>query len=861
MHVCTIVNRTRLPEAIVLARGVRVHARDPVTIVVVGEHPSPPPEEGVHIRSAAEMGVEQLEALAMRHAPHALPRALVPFVLRRLLDEGADTAVHLAPGWRATGPLSPIADALAGADVVLVPRLTELPADDGRRPTAGEILRDGTIHPGVIAVGRGPAATAVLDRWPRFLVEPDPAEREREIDVLQAWLDALPATVDGVAVLRDAGVGAAPWNLDGRPLSLREGRLHAGDRPLALIDLGALDPHRSHVLGAHQERLRLSEAPILADLCTQHARELLEAGYDQARAAPVPFAALPDGTAPDARMRRLFANGVDAGELEASPFSDAGQDAFYAWLNEPAASGRGAGLTRYHLAMWTDTLELRAAYPDLDGPDGAGFAGWLCVHGAERFALTEALLPPRPPHVHDIPRPAGAEAPWGVNVAGFFTAELGVGEAARLVIAGLDAAGVSALPVQGALMPPSRRAAEFAFATPDEAPFPINLVCMNGDSIPVFAREAGRRFFAGRYSIALWWWEAGEIPESWYDAFDHLDEVWVAAEHTYRAIAPVSPVPVVKVPLPVTAPPIPQRTRAQLGLPEEPFVFLYVYDYHSTAARKNPVGHVEAFKRAFPEPGEAAALVLKCLNSASAPSDHEAVLLACQGRPDITIIDRYLTAGDKDALIAACDCYLSLHRSEGFGLTPAEAMALGKPVVATRYGGVLEFMTDENSFLVDHTPIDVGPDAHPYPAQAQWADPDLDDAARMMRLVIDDPVEAHRRGLRAAADIGRSNAPEVAGAAMRHRLEAIRARLPRAAPAPRQSALRAAVEHRARDAARTLRSRLGSTPPRADPDTEAHVRELERRLSQASAGRAEALAEARRLRRELDATLAQREGR
>jgi 2-polyprenyl-3-methyl-5-hydroxy-6-metoxy-1,4-benzoquinol methylase len=224
--------------------------------------------------------------------------------------------------------------------------------------------------------------------------------------------------------------------------------------------------------------------------------------------------------------------------------------------------------------------------------------------------------------------------------------------------------------------------------------------------------------------------------------------------------------------MPVAMPRIGNYSRSALGMPEDGFTFLYIFDYHSTAARKNPVGHVEAFKAAFGE-GSGAKLVLKCLNADRMAAEHARTILAIDGHADITVIDRFVSADEKNAMVAACDCYLSLHRSEGFGLTPAEAMALGKPVIATRYGGTLDFMTDQNSYLVDHGWTKVGHGAHPYPQDATWAEPDLDHAARLLREVFEDRAEARRRGEQARRDIRERHDPSVAGAVMRARLQNI----------------------------------------------------------------------------------------
>ena len=130
-----------------------------------------------------------------------------------------------------------------------------------------------------------------------------------------------------------------------------------------------------------------------------------------------------------------------------------------------------------------------------------------------------------------------------------------------------------------------------------------------------------------------------------------------------------------------------------------------------------------------------------------------------------------LSGAELAGVMAACDCYVSLHRAEGFGLGPAEAMALGKPVIATRYSGNLDFMTDANSYLVDFTLTEIGPGCWPYPAQARWAQVDLGDAARLMREVFEDQHAARARGAAAAASVGATHSLEQSGRSMRVRLE------------------------------------------------------------------------------------------
>jgi len=356
--------------------------------------------------------------------------------------------------------------------------------------------------------------------------------------------------------------------------------------------------------------------------------------------------------------------------------------------------------------------------------------------------------------------------PLGVNLAGYLDATVGIGEAARHVGAALRAAGVAVVP----LVLDCNAPRELGLVVSGEPVHPITIACVNPEGM-TGARDQFPAAFEDPHVVGLWWWEVGTLPQRWLRAFDLVDELWTGSRFVADALAAISPVPVVRVALPVPEPVAAPIGRAQLGL-SDGFAFGFVYDYASVAGRKNPLGLIAAFRRAFGSDAGDVGLVLKTLGGSDRAfaAEHREVLDAAAEDPRITVIDANMPAAEKNALIRELDCYVSLHRSEGFGLTLAEAMLLGTPLIATDYGGSRDFVSAFNALLVDHRPVAIGPGHEPYPAGGEWAEPDLDHAAARMREAYEQRDELRARAARARADVLARHAPQVAGRAMADRL-------------------------------------------------------------------------------------------
>lgn len=305
------------------------------------------------------------------------------------------------------------------------------------------------------------------------------------------------------------------------------------------------------------------------------------------------------------------------------------------------------------------------------------------------------------------------------------------------------------------------------------APYSVSILSMNADATLELARAPELRPHLSRHRVGVWYWEVGPLPVAMRPAFDLVDEIWCASEHIRSTLAPHTDRPVLKHPIVIDAPSAPPAIRrGDLGLPDGRFLFGFAFDYMSVARRKNPLGLIDAYCRAF-GPDDGATLVLKAQHASAKPARAAAVRYAAASRPDILVLDDHLPRAEMRALFALLDCYVSLHRGEGLGLTMASAMAAGTPCIATGWSGNLEFMDEANSVLIPYELVQVGEGAAPYSPDAWWADPDLDAAAAAMRSLFDDRSLAADLGARGADDVAARHGIGPAAAWFARRFEAI----------------------------------------------------------------------------------------
>ncbi|HET9765251.1 MAG TPA: glycosyltransferase, partial [Thermoanaerobaculia bacterium] len=502
--------------------------------------------------------------------------------------------------------------------------------------------------------------------------------------------------------------------------------------------------------------------------------------------------------------------------LESLDFTEPGK--LLGWLNQPVPGAAKERPRLTNLAMMIHQVrpDLQREFPDPLGADQLGYATWFSTQGGAEYAmhadLQEAVRRSLPWKVRRAARrelrdaergdfvmtadlaaaaapaggddtdgtaraparparaatPAAARRAWprGVNLAAYFSADSGVAQVGRGAAHALVKSGFPFVRV-----PLDQHYTETVVArrvhNPEGAPYPVTLLHANASeasavvaTLPLAAGRTGVR-------VGYWFWELAHFPLGYAGAFALFDEIWAASSFSRAAFEAISPVPVRLVPPCVPAPRwvAPQAARAELGLDDERFYFFFAFDARSVPERKNPRAAIEALRRCLAHterPRRDVGLLLKLQEAERQPELVDALREAASGLP-VTFLDGATDREGVERMLAAADAVLSLHRSEGLGLLPIEAMQLGKPVVATGYGGVCDFLDEESGFPVRHRLVTLERDAGPYPQGAVWAEPDLDHAAEQMIRVVAGGLPVERRVRAARARVEELYGVEAAG--------------------------------------------------------------------------------------------------
>lgn len=329
----------------------------------------------------------------------------------------------------------------------------------------------------------------------------------------------------------------------------------------------------------------------------------------------------------------------------------------------------------------------------------------------------------------------------GVNLVGSIKADTGLGQSMRLIANILDHSKAQ-MTINEFFVPPGGSMTDQTYADriTEESPYNINLIHVNASEFTICYMQMGNKLWDYRYNIGYWLWELEDFPEEWVANINLVDEIWTPAEFISRTLRKYTDKPVTTIPYCVTAPTDDKYDRKHFKLPEDKFLFLMMYASGSVMERKNPLGVIEAFKKAFSRDNKDVGLVIKINESEQSENDIKYIHSLLDGYDNIYIISQTMTKVEVNSLNKCVNVYVSLHRAEGFGLVLAEAMLVGTPTIATNWSANTEFMNSEVACMVDYQMIEIEKDMPPFKKGYRWADANTDQAADYMKKLYEDPV-------------------------------------------------------------------------------------------------------------------------
>jgi glycosyltransferase involved in cell wall biosynthesis len=627
------------------------------------------------------------------------------------------------------------------------------PPVDGRLPDATDLISYGQNQRGIALFG---AKSGPMIEWWRDQLLTHPLESSARFNRLaHPWFDEFRNIAPAEVVIADYGLVGSFRNFDLSELATS---------PAAIVDFDGFDPSRPWALsdnGGNWPRVLLSDYPLMASIVQKYTDDLQTINITCNES---PFERLANGHQYDRAMRRVYVDALVAARREsltppANPFVD--PTGFVELLAQEVPDR--PTISR-HLAAWkVERPDLARAFDD----DDLAFWKW-----AETDALAAGIWIPA--RRQTAPSPADDERSAlpdtelaGVNVVGLLSAQLGVGEHGRLALRSVRDSSIPFSIIDHDDTIHHRDATVLDGWPMHGFRFDIDMLLVNADQTRSALQRFQRPGHPSRPTIGLWAWEVPVFPERHHEAYQYVSEVWVLSEFVRASLIESASAHNVNVEVfPLSLPYVRDRhpaghyadLLAPLGVDtQRPFVS-FMFDYFSVAERKQPWRAIEAFVAAFPVPTRhGPQLVIKSMNHKYFPVEREHTHHAARGRSDIVFIEQYLDVPQRDALVSAATAYMSLHRSEGFGLTLAEAMGAGTPCIATAWSGNLDFMTTENSFLVDVDLVDIPLSVPAYAGMGQWAEPSVEHASLLLQQLLAEPDLAAARAAQAVQDLQARN--------------------------------------------------------------------------------------------------------
>ncbi|MGD0338049.1 MAG: glycosyltransferase [Bacteroidota bacterium] len=699
--------------------------------------------------------IDTLEEMFFKYTVFEMSTSLKPFLLEYFLQQGCERVIYFDSDIYCLNSIEQVTALLDNYDIILTPHILK-PYDDDRNPDEIKILLSGSFNLGFIAVRNSGETLQFCRWWQQRLFKHCFMDVHNGIHADQKWIDLIPSFFNNYYILKNPGYNVAYWNLHERKIRQERGTWYVNDEKLVLFHFSGLDINDPFAISIHQNRYTLYDVPSLDPLFEEYREEIFKHGYDIDRNWKYYFDYLPTTTIriPDSVRRLFYKEVLQETKNPYTPDAEILNKTINSLTREVES---GSGINRIAYSLWNTRNDLRQTYPNLsDRNEQQRFRDWY-LGSAYRENHIDKIFIREDPDVKEIAPPNNGMP--GINIIGYFPYDFGNAITTRIFVKKVYETGIpfTLFPLQTgehALINPEEQA-EFKMYYAQQPLFKKNIFFVNADIIK-FVRRNYPALFKGKQNSAVWWWEfENDFPFS--DSFQYIDEVIVFSDFVYSAIAKYAPphVSVNKMRYPfiqdwkiVTSP---HRVREALGFSDDNFIFIFNFDFLSSYERKNPEAVVRAFAQACRERKEAR-LIIKTLHGYAFPERY-AQLKKCIANSTISnqivLIEDIFPRNEFMNLMNAVDCYVSLHRSEGFGLGMFEAMVMGKPVIATAYGGNCEYMHDTHSLLVDYelttskdTLFDV------YQKGWVWAEPKISPAVEYMHELCVNPSRAREIGKR-----------------------------------------------------------------------------------------------------------------
>ncbi len=808
----TICSANYIPYARVLAESIKSHQPDVHFVCILADEVTSGIDSGAlgfDIVEAKSIGCSNFFDMAARYTIMEFNTAIKPFCFEWVLKEFKSRfAVYLDPDIILTGPLVELVEEFdRGAHIILTPHSLD-PLFDGKDPDDIRLLRTGAYNLGFCAVKNSDQSKQFLRWWAQHLEKNCVVDLDGGLFVDQKFCDLVPCYFDGVSILRHPGYNVAYWNLHSRQVTQNAGgHWESNGFPLRFFHFSGVVPSDDSIFSKHQNRFTVDNIGDVKELLLYYIgrlRQLSSEGDLHYFKIPYKYSTLVGGINLTDFMRKVY-SALQAPRARSYEEAFAENTGMYLTLSPDVEQSSGVPITRLMFEVWKGRKDLQHAFSLSSDKGRLGLLNWFLenatrdhgisrhiISATEELTLSDKTACNSPQFVSDddsfaqveltdrrftawaMPRRLNTTA-VGVSVVGYFNAENGLGSAARSNVGAALSAGLDVEAIAVAC-PGFESKIDFPCVqtfTPKDGDCII--LHINADQIHTVAQNIDPRGLRGRHRIGYWAWELPALPIEWISAFDHVDEIWVPSAFTAQAISSRTTKPVVTIPHPVTARLGSSRSisaiRAQWNIPLDKTVFLTAFDLNSYINRKNPFAVLEAFKIAFGNGDKnGPVLVVKLHGGSHRNKDYSRLFALIRSMNNIIVIDQVLSSIEIDDIQWACDVFVSLHRTEGFGLWIAECMAKGRPCIVTGYSGNMEFCGPDNSIIVGYSMIPVLRDEYPFGAGQWWADPDVSHAAEAMRSLNSNATLRHALGSRAQASITDRLAPEKIGQLMRNRL-------------------------------------------------------------------------------------------